>query len=121
MIPKVEVNYDLPLSADVPAFVSLRFGVGYRYQIRNKSVLDLQATPRVKLNTSGLQFSDGGIPTNQIFDYKGLIWNFTFAIKVSLHKKAFKSCRGFHLLNIQVKRKYRETPAATNKKKTPHW
>ncbi len=73
LIPKVEVNYDLLLSPEVPVFASLRFGIGYRYQILNKSVLDLQAAPRVDLNTSGLQFSDGGISPNQIFNYKGLI------------------------------------------------
>ena len=90
LIPKVEVNYDLPGRANEFGFASLRFGVGYRYLILNNSALDLTAKPTVKLNTPGLQFSDGGISINHIFDYKGLILNFTFAttVYVSLHKKA---------------------------------
>ncbi len=89
-IPKVEVNYDLLLSAKASVFASFRFGVGYHYPVLTNSSLFLQAAPRVDLNTSGLQFSDGGISPNRIFNYKGLIWNFTIAIKVLLQKKGFK-------------------------------
>ena len=90
LIPRVEVNYNLPKTANEFGFASLRFGVGYRYLIRNNSSLNLEAKPDVKLNTPGLQFWDGGTSPNQIFNYKGLILNFTFAgtVYLSLHKRA---------------------------------
>jgi hypothetical protein len=79
LMPKLELSYDIPVQA--PVLISLKLGAALLNQSSNSFQLDLNASPRVKLDTPGLRFTDANLATDKVLHYSGVLWSFTIALK----------------------------------------